>query len=149
MRFTHLRDVGNGCVTVAYEHDQEKGYSGQKTITAAFSFCNPNDRFDRAFGRKVATSRFMSGKTFKVELKGDSDVNISNCLKDFIISSINPIELYFKGKFDDSLLAPRWLQYDVISQFVEEMNKAKFAKANSETQSQSSCSSGCCGGGCH
>lgn len=157
MRFTHLRSVGSGAVTVAYEHDQPKGFVGQKTITASFAFCNPNDRFDRAFGRKVAVSRFQSGKTFKIELKGDgsdSTVNISNALKNFIVDAVNPIKLYFDGKCDDSLLAPRWVQYDVMSEFIEQVRTKHSENAQIQAQSQaqiqeSSCGSGCCGGGCH
>lgn len=159
MRFTHLRSVGSGAVTVVYEHDQPKGFVGQKTITASFAFCNPNDRFDRAFGRKVAVSRFASGKTFKVELKGDgsdSNVNISNTLKNFIVEGVNPIKLYFAGKCDDSLLAPRWVQYDVMSEFIEQLRTKQSENDHIQIQSQiqsqiqeSSCGSGCCGGSCH
>jgi hypothetical protein len=138
MRFSHIRGVGilndemngyvDGNISVAYEHDQEKDFEGQKTITAAFAFCSPKDNFSRKKGRAIASGRFVHGDTHTVSIEEGG--SIVESVKLFLQEDVDPNQLYEDivingGTFRDDCVAPRWVQLSMLDQMaVEDLHKA-------------------------
>jgi len=120
MRYAHLR-IGSGAVTVAYEYNQEEGHEGERTLTAGLAFCAPNDRFNKKVGIKIAEGRYNSDNVVVIPLLEDG---FKASIENHILSAINPIELAQENRFDDSLLAPRWLQWDVLNEFAYQLNQS-------------------------
>jgi hypothetical protein len=132
MRFTHIRGISGGNVTVAFEHDQEKDAEGPKTITAAFAFCSPLDNFNKAKGRQIAEGRFNSGKTNTVELVDVSELpesrgTIAESVLNFLVIDTNPMKLAMEQRFDDDLVAPRWIQVSMMQELAQQLMSQQFA----------------------
>jgi len=136
MRFTHIRNIGGvevaertkngrvcpafvkggGHISVAYTHDQEKGFDGLRTITAAFTFCSPEEkRFLKIRGRGQARSAFLKDNTHTIELTEES---INQSIMKHVVQSIDLKKMVETNDFDHDSVAPRWLQSIV---FIEAM----------------------------
>jgi len=146
MRFTHIQNIGGehypervkkngvvcpagirggGNITIAYTHDQDKDFEGPRTITAAFAFCNPGDQFRKDAGRGIAQKKYEKGKTSTVSVLDVSDFPnskgpIVESVLSFLLESTDPMTLIKRQDYDDSLIAPRWVQQDIVNQFAAE-----------------------------
>jgi len=133
MRFTHIRDISGGNITLAFKHDQEQDFDGPKTITAAFAFCSPLDNFNKAKGRAIAEGRFNSGQTHTVELIDISELPEENrgvlaeSVLNFLVVDTNPMALAMSQNLSDEVVAPRWIQLSMLQELAAAMMDQQFA----------------------
>jgi hypothetical protein len=91
MKYAHLTNLGGGAVTAAYEYDNNDDWKSSDHITAAFSFCNPNDQFCKSTGRNKAGGLLTQGKSVrKIPLDGNG---IHTAIIDFLFED-------FEGQSD-------------------------------------------------
>ena len=105
-RFIHM-EAFDGHVTVCYQFDQEKG-AEQRSITASFAWCNPNDQFRKALGRLKSSKKHEAGSTHVIKLV--EGLTITQSVQDYIMQNIDLQKMSIVGKADMNSFVPKWFQ---------------------------------------
>ena len=105
-RFIHLGAFG-GRITVCYQFDQEKG-ADQRSVTASFAWCNPNDQFRKVLGRLKSSKKHEAGSTHVIQLV--DGYTITQCVQNFIMQNVDLQKMSIVNKADLSSFVPKWFQ---------------------------------------